>query len=742
MTEERILRSVHKMKAMWEKHRPWLVKQGPSFPEGNTKNMISSFNRFRDRILKYYYPSNVLENLSETQREKLFRDKYPGRKVRHYDAQMKGGRVDIKETYKILPPRKRDPKVKGPQPYLTDGKGKVRQEIRDCLLIKPGPTAHLKCQVPFKVGHSPQKVYYQDPRFWENMLDLGDEELCDVDLKDLARINISGSWPSQYQDFQKMCDPTPHACTYDDLIKGVAVRSKFLQLPYLRKPTLLDLDYVKTNPSANPGFLSSRFFGAKHKTADKYCLPIARALFLNSSHNLCADTSCWSVGGRNRLQKQNEDGPLRSRFLLMPEAPNKIFGLAYAQPVYDALGIINWGDATNEIRIGGNDFHGNYYKWSDEILNKPYHDGKELDIKGHDLFTIEKSMVVAFGILRACYPDGEDVDRHFFFFMSGFIFKNVVVPGRFCYRVLKGIPTGSPFTSIIVSLVNWVNWSSTLVKYFGETAAEDSYVKVFGDDTLLGLSKLCNNPQPDEVGRIFKEHVGHTCSPCRNFDIKGDRNTLPTFLKYYPNYGLPARHFRDTLASASFVRKSNKYEGRYANVIKSLCYAGPFDFTGYKWLELFRRRLMFTHLSQCFPNWSADQLNRKINSALAITQRGVFKQYLFPVSLGYESPKNVDLGNKPKMFINATTNMSAPRIFGMVRLCMKSRYHASRDVLYSLCNVGNVVSVNKTLRGLQKRKVKLSTRRRFVLQHNKFNRLSPRKWTWLTSRAPPDISDL
>jgi hypothetical protein len=607
-------------------------------------------------------PSREYWDASEEERNNFFEKTWPGRKVYHYDYKMEKGAVVENVEVKYLP--KNSQKLtsrckKGEKP-------RVRPEIREALWIKPSRTALLKGITPFSVGHQPQKYSYMDGR-WFGFLrsPLGAKYPYDPLYHD--RVGVGGAWPTQKVDFQKMCDPKTYTATYEDYFKALEVRGDKLLLPVCSKPTVGDVFMAKTNPKSFSGVVCSRWFGRSHKIADGRMKPVAAELFSKVTKKLTADTSLWGIGGRSRRQKQWKDGPLRSRCLLMPEGVTKILGLSVVQRVYDALSQINFNNCISEIRIGGNDFHGSYFSFSDKWADG--NDIIEADISCHDGNSSEESMVAAWGIVRGMFPEGRDMDSLFLYMMSGFVFKNVVVPGRFVYRCLSGIPTGSPFTSLIVSLVNWLNWSLLLAKENTPEAALGSDVAVFGDDTLVKPHPDCEVSMWDTKAWCdkFQNVIGHTLDPCRLVNSKSsDDESKPSFLKCVPINGLPCRLLKDTMLFCSQIRKSNRSDLRYANLIKTLQYSGPFHPQGSEFLMAFRRYLLIRHIEvQPYAarppdiyKWATAQCN--------ISQRASEKQYLFPYIYGWDVVKNVDLGNKPKRAYFSTLNEKNDRLVDYV----------------------------------------------------------------------------
>lgn len=78
----------------------------------------------------------------------------------------------------------------------------------------------------------------------------------------------------------------------------------------------------------------------------------------------------------------------------------------------------------------------------------------ELDWDNCDASMIENAIVAAFTILRSCYPVSRKLDKLFLYTLSGFVYKNVAIKQRFIYRITRGVPSGSPFTSLVTTLAN------------------------------------------------------------------------------------------------------------------------------------------------------------------------------------------------------------------------------------------------------------------------------------------------
>jgi hypothetical protein len=231
--------------------------------------------------------------------------------------------------------------------------------------------------------------------------------------------------------------------------------------------------------------------------------------------------------------------------------------------------------------------------------------------------------------------------------MSGTIFKNVVVPGRFIYKLLKALPSGSPFTSILTTLVNWLNWSTLVCKY--SYYPNDFKMNLFGDDTIILLPNCFGWSETRWAAR-FKAYCGYALDPCeiKTFFAR-DWVNKPSFLKTKPNHSLPARDTRDLILSLSFTRGRNKrsYESYRGQVTGSM-YSAPFNFAALEFAMNFRRYLTdLSHSdSPALQEYVRTESFKRVRDN--VSYKVISRNYLVPKIFGYEVTKNVDLGNKPK----------------------------------------------------------------------------------------------
>lgn len=629
------------MCSLWEKWRDKFKRARVYIHTRHKKLRYKAFAKYREKLIKNYIGIEKFNKMSESMKIRTLESLTPPKYISHFNNVM------TKDGYEITTIRKPLPRGK-----LCIKPGVLKQEVRDALLIKTSKTCHLKGYFPFRYGYSPGKIKGNFNKFYEVLRNIdykGPEEL-NYDPFEHDRMIVPGNWPFQYKDIQKMSEPIDYKFD-DDTIK-TAIRKRLLfnklELPFITEDiNHFDVYRVETNENANSGIYSSKMFGGKHKKADRYIRPIAEHLYHIISQNVCVDNGIWSIGGRVRRQKEHDiNKDLRGRIIMMPEGPQKILGLVFASRIYEKLGIINYGNPSNELQIGRNDFHGNFIEYSKYFKAKGFNT-LECDIKLFDATVHERPMVHAFGLIRSCFKKSEEFDRIFLYFMSGTIYKNVLTPGRLIYKFMKGVPSGSPFTSILGSLVNWINWTTFLYVKFPHHYMQ-FHINLFGDDIIINMPDWCDKPA-DWWAREFMECTGQKLDPCVIKTFHSDKFwKRPSLLKTVPNYDLPTRLFSDTLLSATFVKRRQSSWESYAQHFTALMYSSPFDFYALDWLMRARTYCLnkMPNKENLWVQWKTTERRRRIEDRFSYKQ--IVRNYLSCRVYGYEFTKNVDLGNKPK----------------------------------------------------------------------------------------------
>lgn len=270
-----VLECYDRMVNLWLDNRSELLHTRPKYPSSWKKQNYKSFIAFRNRQVRYNIPHKIFSKLSEPEITRLFNDQFPGRRVWHYNNRIENGKVIHEKFFKILPKGK-----------LSDLQGKIRPEVRNALLIKPGKRIRLIGTVPFKYGCGPSKIRHQDKRIFKFLTDeksiwKGSRFIDKYDVSDQERISVPGVWENQWMDIQECGKEKENEVSdYGIIREAIAARFKGnLYLPVCKKPKPDDCLRVETNPDAQTGIVCGKIFGLKHRDADKFMRPIAREVF-------------------------------------------------------------------------------------------------------------------------------------------------------------------------------------------------------------------------------------------------------------------------------------------------------------------------------------------------------------------------------------------------------------------------------------------------------------------------------
>jgi hypothetical protein len=322
--------------------------------------------------------------------------------------------------------------------------------------------------VPFKVGSIPPKIV-KCPKMiwmWWNS-DWAPKAIKDLpDPRDFFMAN--GSWEHNYKILCSTARGTSHTATADSL-SHVMHWVGHLNMPHMSIPGLHDLRHVNISGDTFPGFITSyvgrMFSHQKSQTKGsmlRAATAVAQQLWLQIVAGVTLDHSLWACGGRAKL---NQIDPaitawkeVKARLILMPELPQQM-----VQMVWSQLWTREMSTRKTPLAYGLKSTHGGWESLFADF--KGCHSILEGDFSAFDTRVSEAHMITAFRLLRMCWPNSRIVDRFFVFFMSSFIHKAVLTPGGYVYRLSHGVPSGSCWTSIIDSLVNWVVWMDVVRNY-------------------------------------------------------------------------------------------------------------------------------------------------------------------------------------------------------------------------------------------------------------------------------------
>jgi hypothetical protein len=345
-------------------------------------------------------------------------------------------------------------------------------------------------RLPARVGSRPQDFKY--PSLATNVL-LKHSNWKDANLPDPEKYRVvSGAWPTNRSYVQLISDTSKKEKLFDmNFFYGYRnVLYKYiskLQITELRFPEIGDLSNVEYSPETSPGPRWDLFM--KYKTKAQ-CMPLAVKMSKHVYHNILkgdwvAD-GLYTVGGRE-VKKDNadEEGELiSSRGILMPEVHEFLLEAIFSRPIETLLNNRDSGP----IYLGQSMKHLGWLRlqkdlqWSQKVI--------EGDWKKFDTSVPNNILFLAFAVLRSFYPSGRKIDNFFLHFISNVVYKKVITPGGFVYSFNSSVPSGSCWTSILNSIVNFL----LLIKFADEVVKIPSRSQVRfaigGDDFLIFFGSL------------------------------------------------------------------------------------------------------------------------------------------------------------------------------------------------------------------------------------------------------------
>jgi hypothetical protein len=198
------------------------------------------------------------------------------------------------------------------------------------------------------------------------------------------------------------------------------------------------------------------------------------------------------------------------------------------------------------------------------------------DFNGHDNNVGEEKIVLAFAILRCCYPDGGSLDNIFMYLLSGMVFKRLVLPeSGIVYEVTKGVLTGHAFTSIITTLCAYITLSTSINESCSSSERNKTSLQGAGDDWMLRVPRYKVN--------FIHNNIQKSGNPCDSFvgtegNLKDTYpNQFPTLLKKHYCNGLISWNVDELFTNFSHPTSTKMVLRSKIDNMIVMCVSGPFS---------------------------------------------------------------------------------------------------------------------------------------------------------------------
>jgi hypothetical protein len=271
---------------------------------------------------------------------------------------------------------------------------------------------------------------------------------------------VDGSWDTSRAQLQRFASFKSHKLSYQKIFEAIRAYSHELVLPALEAPSFESIFDLKIKWRAEAGF---DYAPSKKGEAWSEAYKDARILwgiFTREYYPACFE---WMVGGRWRRNKSPHDDNAESRAVLYNVFSMDLITMLFSQPLTNAFKKLDGGFnflGHSMQKLG----YERYVRWKNEEIMCPDGTTAEpnifiaIDAKSHDSSRTRKHKVIVLSLIRACFPKSGLVDRVFFAITYNLCNLKVVTPGGFTYLLQDGNPSGTPLTSWISTLSNWIDW--------------------------------------------------------------------------------------------------------------------------------------------------------------------------------------------------------------------------------------------------------------------------------------------
>jgi hypothetical protein len=348
---------------------------------------------------------------------------------------------------------------------------------------------------PFSIPHGiPGKVQGVN-REWLGFIhsDFFPENLDKKDFIPTDYGTVSASWVFTFEHFKKFLTNKRGTIGVSRLIKLFRFYGLELGLPYVGGITPNCFKYVKQKVGAFPGIMTSNLEEKKKGELTTEYTDMAILLFEKLRIGKLFDTSPWTFGARVRKQRDlwSSDAPPECRGILMNEFATSIFSQGFVQSISDYL-IAN---KTSAMMIGASIFNGGYIRLR-QPDDEAYHT-LEGDWEYFDSHVMKEHIEASFSIFRLCFHKSDHYDNCFYFMMSSLLNKNIIIPGGLTFQLNDGMPSGTPWTNLMNSLINWLILRDVLDMMYGKDSIRvkiqcggDDFKLFFPEDIVLDIERF------------------------------------------------------------------------------------------------------------------------------------------------------------------------------------------------------------------------------------------------------------
>jgi hypothetical protein len=370
---------------------------------------------------------------------------------------------------------------------------------------------------------------------------------------------VGASWKYSIGHFRKLFTYSSRTIKCHDLIKIYRKYGHECKLPRVDGISAEEIKFTLVKGEAYSGIGSSRFWSNSKAGCVNIATDVAVKLFSELERVMVIDKSIWSWGARVRRERDTyTDGKeVECRGLQMPEFVPALI----SQVCVSVLTNFVIQNKESCLMLGAGPAYGGWLRLreTDQVDWVTV----EGDWAFYDSTLKREHILAAFCIFRECFPDGTAWDNRFYYMMSGILHKNLAMPGGLVFQFQDGMPSGTPWTSLMNSLVNWLVIRDILDRCYDGDA---SIVKIQtgGDDFKLSFPPG-SNIDMNLFSQVAKDVHGMEL-PANKIRIgKGGSSLEQTSTSFYKTIfinGMPTISLRDLEKRLAIpeISKSNHLE--------------------------------------------------------------------------------------------------------------------------------------------------------------------------------------
>lgn len=248
-----------------------------------------------------------------------------------------------------------------------------------------------------------------------------------------------------------------------------------------RKP--LDMDMVVAQVIHPSHFSGAPFFARNSEVIDR---AVARA------HRVASGDISFDPYVAGRRVQFGPSGP-KTRLVWMAPLSTTLLASRFSAPIHSELErVLPLAYGYNSVEKGARI----------SALTSKHRQVVSLDFSGFDASLSASMIKDAFAILRT-HLDLDDEDEALYErIVNDFIHTRIVTPDGDMYRVHGGVPSGSPFTSLVDSVCNVLACEYAWILLTGQ-ALEPQQMWVLGDDVIIGVDSSITLPMIAEAVRTI-----------------------------------------------------------------------------------------------------------------------------------------------------------------------------------------------------------------------------------------------